>query len=64
MEKKTGNSNIQTFLADFSSLEEVRKMSTEILSRHDSLDILINNAGAGFAAPRFGKDVVRKRDLR
>jgi NAD(P)-dependent dehydrogenase (short-subunit alcohol dehydrogenase family) len=54
--EKTGNGNIQTYLADFSSLGDVRKISAEILADHDSLDILINNAGAGFAAPRLGKD--------
>ncbi|MEJ0082164.1 MAG: SDR family NAD(P)-dependent oxidoreductase [Puia sp.] len=61
IKKKTGNGNIQTFLADFSSLEEVRKMSAEVLAKHDSLDILINNAGAGFAAPRLGKDGTETR---
>jgi NAD(P)-dependent dehydrogenase (short-subunit alcohol dehydrogenase family) len=53
---KTGHRHIETFLADFSSLEEVRHMAGEILKKHPSLDILINNAGAGFAAPRLGKD--------
>src|ERR1700720_1267560 len=61
IQEKTGNGNIQTFLADFSSLEEVRKMATEVLEAHDSLDILINNAGAGFAAPRLGKDGTETR---
>lgn len=58
---KTGNENIQTYLADFSSLRDVRKISAEILAEHDSLDILINNAGAGFAAPRLGKDGMETR---
>jgi len=61
IKEETGHGNIQTYLADFSSLEEVRKMSTEILTEHDSLDILINNAGAGFAAPRLGKDGTETR---
>jgi len=61
IQEKTGNGNIQAFLADFSSLEEVRKMATEVLEAHDSLDILINNAGAGFAAPRLGKDGTETR---
>lgn len=59
--KKTGTVNIQSFLADFSSLKEIRKMATDILADHDSLDLLINNAGAGFAAPRFGKDGTETR---
>jgi NAD(P)-dependent dehydrogenase (short-subunit alcohol dehydrogenase family) len=61
IKEKTGNENIQTYRADFSSLEEVRKMSAEILAEHDSLDLLINNAGAGFGAPRFGKDGTETR---
>src|SRR5882672_3380260 len=61
IKKKTGNGNIQTYLADFSSLKEVRKIATEILADHDSLDLLINNAGAGFAAPRLGKDGTETR---
>ena len=58
---KSGNGNIETYIADFSSLNEVRKMSEEILAKHDFIDILINNAGAGFAAPRFGKDGMETR---
>ncbi|HLA60579.1 MAG TPA: SDR family NAD(P)-dependent oxidoreductase [Puia sp.] len=61
IKEKTGNGNIQTYLADFSSLDEVRKMSTKMLTEHNSLDILINNAGAGFAAPRLGKDGTETR---
>jgi len=61
IQKLSGNSNIESFLADFSSLDEVRLLSKEILSKHDSIDVLINNAGAGFAAPRFGKDGMETR---
>jgi NAD(P)-dependent dehydrogenase (short-subunit alcohol dehydrogenase family) len=58
---QTGNENIKPYLADFSSMNEVRKLSEEILADQDSLDILINNAGAGFAAPRLGKDGTETR---
>jgi len=61
IKEKTGNGNIKTYLADFSSLDDVRKISKEILTDYDSLDILINNAGAGFAAPRLGKDGTETR---
>ena len=61
IQKLSGNSNIESFLADFSSLDEVRLLSGEILSKHDSIDVLINNAGAGFAAPRSGKDGMETR---
>lgn len=33
------------YLADLSSLSEVRGLAEQILSKHDSLDILVNNAG-------------------
>ncbi|SDE77583.1 SDR family NAD(P)-dependent oxidoreductase [Limimaricola pyoseonensis] len=35
----------ETFRADLSRLEEVEAFAEEILARHDSLDVLINNAG-------------------
>ncbi len=52
----SGNNNIQGFVADFSSMNEVRNCAKQILNKHEKIDILINNAGAGFAAPRYGKD--------
>ncbi|HEY2348471.1 MAG TPA: SDR family NAD(P)-dependent oxidoreductase [Puia sp.] len=61
IQHQTGNENIRIYLADFSSLHEVRKLSDDILADYDSLDILINNAGAGFAAPRLGKDGTETR---
>jgi NAD(P)-dependent dehydrogenase (short-subunit alcohol dehydrogenase family) len=57
----TGNKNIEGFVADISSLEEVRKLANDVLEKHDKLDVLINNAGAGFAAPRYGKDGTETR---
>ena len=50
------NRNIEGFVADFSALDDVRKMAKAILKKYEKIDILINNAGAGFAAPRKGKD--------
>src|ERR1700681_73802 len=55
IKKASGNPHIESWLADFSSMNEVRGIAKEILSKHPSIDILINNAGAGFAAPRYGK---------
>jgi NAD(P)-dependent dehydrogenase (short-subunit alcohol dehydrogenase family) len=52
----SSNPNIEGYVADFSSMDEVRYMAKDLLSKHDTIDILINNAGAGFAAPRYGKD--------
>jgi NAD(P)-dependent dehydrogenase (short-subunit alcohol dehydrogenase family) len=39
-------------LADFSSLEEVRGLAAEVNRDHDSLDVLVNNAGIGAAGGR------------
>lgn len=36
---------LDTALADFASLAEVRRLADEILSAHDRLDLLVNNAG-------------------
>jgi len=53
--------HVEGYLADFSSMEDVRKLAKEILSKHDAINILINNAGAGFSAPRYGKDNTETR---
>jgi len=58
---KTNNKNIEGYVADFSSLNEVRQLGADVLSRHETIHILINNAGAGFAAPRYGKDGTETR---
>ncbi len=39
------HANIETILADFSSLAEVRAMAAEIIRRCSHLDVLVNNAG-------------------
>ena len=43
----TGNPHLETFKADLSSLAEVRALAAEVQSRHDWLDMLINNAAVG-----------------
>jgi len=52
----TKNKNIEGFTANLSSLDEVRKLANEVLEKHDRIDVLINNAGAGTADKRYGKD--------
>lgn len=56
IKSSTGNQNIEGFVADFSSMAEVRQLAKDVLAKHHKIDILINNAGAGFAASRYGKD--------
>jgi NAD(P)-dependent dehydrogenase (short-subunit alcohol dehydrogenase family) len=57
MREQTGNDQLQLFLADFSSLDEVRRLADEVAAEQ-RLDVLINNAGIG-GGPR----AERKREL-
>lgn len=43
--EETGNAKLRYYLADFSSLEEVRGLADGIRSDHDRLHVLVNNAG-------------------
>jgi len=43
----TGNTQVETYLADFSSLAEVRHLAEIVQTRYPRLDMLINNAGIG-----------------
>jgi NAD(P)-dependent dehydrogenase (short-subunit alcohol dehydrogenase family) len=44
---ETGNQKLEYFCADLASLAEVRQLATDILAKHDRIDVLINNAGIG-----------------
>jgi NAD(P)-dependent dehydrogenase (short-subunit alcohol dehydrogenase family) len=41
----SGNNNIDSLLADFSSLAQVKQMASNILAKYMRLDVLVNNAG-------------------
>ena len=43
--QKTGNDRLDFFIADLSSLQQIRTMCTEIKRKYNRLDVLINNAG-------------------
>ena len=45
--RATGNDRLETCRADFASLDEVRALADAVASRHDRLDVLVNNAGLG-----------------
>jgi NAD(P)-dependent dehydrogenase (short-subunit alcohol dehydrogenase family) len=47
----TGNDRLRLYLADFSSLTQVRRLTEEVQAHHDRLDVLINNAGTGGGTP-------------
>lgn len=40
-----GSAGVDTFVADFTSLSSVRALATELRSRLDRIDVLVNNAG-------------------
>jgi NAD(P)-dependent dehydrogenase (short-subunit alcohol dehydrogenase family) len=44
---QTGNQRVVTYLADLSSLSQVRRLADEVLARHPRLEALVNNAGIG-----------------
>jgi NAD(P)-dependent dehydrogenase (short-subunit alcohol dehydrogenase family) len=43
--ERSGSDRVDFTLADFSRLAEIRRLADEILSTHDRLDLLVNNAG-------------------
>jgi NAD(P)-dependent dehydrogenase (short-subunit alcohol dehydrogenase family) len=49
--ERSGGADVDTALADFASLEAVRRLARQVLSGYDRLDLLINNAG--LIAPHF-----------
>jgi NAD(P)-dependent dehydrogenase (short-subunit alcohol dehydrogenase family) len=54
--KGTGNEKSRSYLADFSSLGAVRGLAERILSDHDRLDVLVNNAGVIVPERTEGED--------
>lgn len=41
----TGNPNVDCFVADLSSQQQVRQLAADVLARYDRLHVLLNNAG-------------------
>ena len=56
----TGSERVSVYLADFSSLAEVRRLAEEVESDHARLDVLVNNAGIGAGARGDGREESRE----
>ncbi len=54
--EESANPGIEGLTADFSSLSEIRRLGEEAASKYMKLDVLINNAGVGYADERYSKD--------
>lgn len=51
-----GAGDVEVFVADLSSMAEVRRVGSEVLAKHDRIDVLINNAGALLMERQVTKD--------
>jgi NAD(P)-dependent dehydrogenase (short-subunit alcohol dehydrogenase family) len=56
-----GNERLRTYLADFSSLDEVRRLAAAVEDSEQRLDVLVSNAGIGGGA-RGDRDRALSRD--
>ncbi len=56
IKSKSDNKKVDGLTADFSSLNEVWKFAEELKKDYKKIDVLINNAGVGFADERYSKD--------
>jgi NAD(P)-dependent dehydrogenase (short-subunit alcohol dehydrogenase family) len=56
IKKATGNDRPKVFMADLSSLKQVRNLAEQVLEKHDRLDVLINNAGVYETRHRISED--------
>jgi retinol dehydrogenase 14 len=56
IKESTGNPSVDFFVADFSSLQEVKTLSDQLHEKYDRLDVLINNAGVYMKQRELSKD--------
>jgi len=56
IKKATGNDRIEIFIADFSSLNDVRSLAEQVRQKYNTLDVLINNAGVYETRHRTSED--------
>ncbi|MEO6951107.1 MAG: SDR family oxidoreductase [Polyangia bacterium] len=46
LKQQRGNANIDSFLADLSSMHSIRELAKAVLAKYPRIDVLVNNAGA------------------
>jgi NAD(P)-dependent dehydrogenase (short-subunit alcohol dehydrogenase family) len=54
--EETGNESVTVMVCDLASRDSIKRFSDDFKSKHDRLDVLINNAGAVFAKRRLSVD--------
>jgi NAD(P)-dependent dehydrogenase (short-subunit alcohol dehydrogenase family) len=54
--RETNNVQIELFIADLSSMADVRKLAQEFMAKHGTLDVLLNNAGAFYSDRKLSAD--------
>jgi NAD(P)-dependent dehydrogenase (short-subunit alcohol dehydrogenase family) len=53
---QSGNQSVSYLLADLSSIEEIRRLAQEFKDKYQTLDVLLNNAGAIFLTRKVSVD--------
>ena len=56
IEQATPGAVVETYRLDLGSLDAIRAFAGEFLAKHDSLDALVNNAGANLETQQFTAD--------
>ncbi|NUP08109.1 MAG: SDR family oxidoreductase [Polyangiaceae bacterium] len=52
----SGNQNLDVLVCDLSRMADVKRAAVAFKTKHDRLDVLVNNAGATFKSPTKGPD--------
>lgn len=56
LKASTGNDALDYIICDLSRMADVKRAAEQFKTKHDRLDVLVNNAGATFKSPTMGPD--------